>query len=67
MAAGPGLFFTCLSCTDLVTIQFLVGYEIKARWQRLSMQGIKLLENSLHDTLLDPEQDIVKGRCKADG
>ncbi|KAE9992274.1 hypothetical protein EG327_009535 [Venturia inaequalis] len=65
--AGPELFFTCISCTDFVTIQHLVEIEIMAKWKRLSMQGIKLLENSLRDTLLGLGREIVLGRFNARG
>lgn len=65
--AGPELFFTCISCTDFVTIKYLVEHEIKDKWKRLSMQGIKLLENSLQNTLLDLGREIVAGRFNARG
>lgn len=64
---GLELFFTCISCTDFVTIQYLIEKEIMSKWKRLSMQGIKLLENSLQNTLLDLGREIVVGRFKARG
>lgn len=63
--AGPEIFFTCISCTDLAMIEFLVEKEIKAKWKKLSMQGIALLKNSLQDTLLDLGREIVPGRFQA--
>ncbi|QDS77543.1 hypothetical protein FKW77_001047 [Venturia effusa] len=67
MAPGPELRFACISCADFNTIQFLIEKEIKEKWLRLPMQEIKLLANSLHDTLLDLGKKIVAGRLNTSG
>ncbi|TLD27667.1 hypothetical protein E2P81_ATG10955 [Venturia nashicola] len=49
---GTELFFTCISCTDFVTIQYLVEKEVKS---------------NLRNTLLDLGREIVVGRFDARG